>query len=147
MQAKSLCGTAVMGLCLLLATAGAAVGGADAGGADAGADAGAGGVAATGTAPDKAQPGAAAARSIDPALLAKVVPGISKAQVKSLLGDPWRTVQYNDLDEVENEIWEYRGRDAKGTYRVHIEFDQKGTVVVVGKIPDAGASKGTPAKS
>jgi hypothetical protein len=121
MQAKSSWAAAVLGLCLVLTA---------------------------GTAPDKAQPGAAAAaRSIDPALLAKVVPGISKAQVKSLLGDPWRTVQYNDLDEVENEIWEYRGKDAHGTYRVHIEFDQHGTVVVVGKIPDAGAPKGTPAKS
>jgi outer membrane protein assembly factor BamE (lipoprotein component of BamABCDE complex) len=40
--------------------------------------------------------------------LAKVVPGISKARVKELLGAPWRTVQYNDLDERENEFWEYR---------------------------------------
>jgi hypothetical protein len=88
-----------------------------------------------------------ATADIAPQVLAKVVPGISKAQVKSLLGDPWRTVQYNDLEEVENEIWEYRGKDAHGTYRVHIEFDKHGTVVVVGKIPDAGAPKGTPAKS
>jgi hypothetical protein len=136
MQAKSTWGAAVLGLGLLLT-----------GMAAAGAEAGASAAAAAGSTPAKARPRAGAARSIDPALLAKVVTGISKAQVKSLLGDPWRTVQYNDLEAVENEIWEYRGKDAQGTYRVHIEFDPQGSVVVVGKIPDAGAPKGTPAKS
>jgi hypothetical protein len=87
-------------------------------------------------------------RTIDPQLLAKVVPGISKGRVKSLLGNPWRTVQYNDLDETENEFWEYRGQDATGAYRVHIEFDVHGIVVIVGKIPDnVAGGKGTPAKS
>jgi hypothetical protein len=87
-------------------------------------------------------------QAIDPQILAKVVPGISKGQVQTLLGDPWRTVQYNDLDEIENEFWEYRGKDAHGTYRVHVEFDQHGTVVIVGKIPDKVAGgKGTPAKN
>lgn len=81
-------------------------------------------------------------------MLAKVVPGISKAQVTALLGAPWRTVQYNDLDEVENEFWEYRGKDSQGTYRVHIEFDKQGVVLIVGKIPDKVAGgKGTPAKN
>jgi hypothetical protein len=56
-------------------------------------------------------------------------------------------VQYNDEEEVENEIWEYRGKDAQGAYRVHIEFDQHETVVIVGKIPDLAGGKGTPAKS
>lgn len=91
---------------------------------------------------------AADASSIDPQVLAKVVPGISKAQVTSLLGAPWRTVQYNDLDEVENELWEYRGKDSQGTYRVHIEFNRQGIVLIVGKIPDKNAGgKGTPANS
>jgi hypothetical protein len=93
-------------------------------------------------------PAGPSVQAIDPQVLAKVVPGISKAQVKSLLGVPWRTVQYNDEEEVENEIWEYRGKDAHGAYRVHIEFDQHGTVLIVGKIPDQVAGgKGTPAKS
>jgi hypothetical protein len=95
-------------------------------------------------------PSAAPLQTIDPQVLAKVVPGISKTQVKSLLGDPWRTVQYNDIDEneSENEFWEYRGKDSHGTYRVHIEFDQHETVLIVGKIPDKVAGgKGTPAKS
>lgn len=90
---------------------------------------------------------AAEARVIDPEVLVKVVPGITQAQVKSLLGDPWRTVQYNDLDQIENQIWEYRGKDAHGTYRVHIEFDAHGKVVIVGKIPDKAGIKGTPAES
>jgi hypothetical protein len=77
-----------------------------------------------------------------------VTPGLSKAQVRSLLGAPWRTVQYNDLDEVENEIWEYRGKDSNGSYRIHIEFDRHEVVRIVGKIPDdVSGGKGTPAKS
>jgi hypothetical protein len=97
---------------------------------------------------DAKPPSAAPVQAIDPQVLAKVVPGISKTQVKSLLGDPWRTVQYNDEEEIENEFWEYRGKDSHGTYRVHIEFDQHDTVLIVGKIPDKVAGgKGTPAKS
>jgi hypothetical protein len=68
--------------------------------------------------------------------LARVIPGISKARVKELLGVPWRTVQYNDLDELENEFWEYRGKDAQGSYRIHIEFDPKGIAVIVARVPE-----------
>jgi hypothetical protein len=97
---------------------------------------------------DAKPPSAAPVQAIDPQVLAKVVPGISKAQVKSLLGDPWRTVQYNDEEEIENEFWEYRGKDSHGTYRVHIEFDKQDIVLIVGKIPDKVAGgKGTPAKN
>jgi outer membrane protein assembly factor BamE (lipoprotein component of BamABCDE complex) len=96
---------------------------------------------------DAKSPAPTPVRAIDPQVLAKVVPGISKVQVKSLLGDPWRTVQYNDEEEIENEFWEYRGKDSHGTYRVHVEFDKHDTVVIVGKIPDKVAGgKGTPAK-
>ena len=81
--------------------------------------------------------------------LAKITPGVTtKSQVQSLLGPPWRTVQYNDMDKLEDEIWEYRGRDADGSYRIHIEFDKHDVVHVVGKIPDnASGGKGTPAKT
>ena len=82
-----------------------------------------------------------AATAIDPQALAKVVPGITRAQVKSLLGAPWRTVQYNDLDEVGNECWEYRGEIQQGPYRVHIEFNKQGTVLRVGKISDKVAGR------
>jgi hypothetical protein len=96
-----------------------------------------------------AQPNTGATiQAINPQRLAKVVPGITKAQVKALLGEPWRTVQYNDLDQLENEFWEYRGKDAQGTYRIHIEFSREDIVLIVGKIPDnAPAGQGTPAKS
>jgi hypothetical protein len=81
--------------------------------------------------------------------LGEVVPGTStKAQVRSLLGEPWRTVQYNDMDKLENEIWEYRGADSDGGYRIHIEFDHHDVVRIVGKIPDnVSGGKGTPARS
>jgi hypothetical protein len=69
--------------------------------------------------------------------LGKLIPGKStKAQVQSLLGTPWRTVQYNDLDQLEDEIWEYRVIDPTGSYRLHIEFDHHDVVHIVGKIPD-----------
>jgi hypothetical protein len=74
--------------------------------------------------------------------LAKIVPGHStKADVRSLLGTPWREVQFNDcgvpMDDQGDETWEYRGRDGNGGYRVHIEFSDNGVVHLVGKIPDA----------
>jgi hypothetical protein len=79
---------------------------------------------------------------------AKVIPGMSKAKVRSLLGAPWRTVQYNDEEQAENEIWEYREVDSKGKYRIHIEFDHHDIVRIVGKIPDdVSGGKGTPAQS
>jgi hypothetical protein len=79
---------------------------------------------------------------------AKVIPGMSKAKVRSLLGAPWRTVQYNDEEQAENEIWEYRGEDSHGKYRIHIEFDHHDIVRIVGKIPDdVSGGKGTPARS
>jgi len=79
--------------------------------------------------------------------LAKIVPGVSKAQVRALLGVPWRTVQYNDVDEIENEIWENRGRDPNGSYRLHIEFDKHDLVLLVGRIPDKlPSAPGAPAR-
>ncbi|MGD0490463.1 MAG: hypothetical protein ABSC32_02850 [Steroidobacteraceae bacterium] len=106
------------------------------------------GFAAAGDAP---KPGSAAASSgaeLD-RKLAMIIPGRStKAQVVALLGQPWRTVQYNDLETVEDEIWEYRGTDAQGPFRVHIEFDRREVVHIVGKIPDRGSgTTGIPARS
>lgn len=97
---------------------------------------------------DAIKPERSAAPSIDPQKLANLKRGMSKSQVKTLLGEPWRTVQYNDLDQIENEFWEYRGKDAEGTFRLHIEFDRQGAVVIIGKIPDrVPGSKGTPSKN
>ena len=97
---------------------------------------------------DAAKPGRSAAPLIDAAALTNLKKGMSKSQVKSLLGEPWRTVQYNDLDDIENEFWEYRGTDSQGPFRVHIEFDKQGSVVLVAKIPDRTPDgKGTPTKN
>jgi outer membrane protein assembly factor BamE (lipoprotein component of BamABCDE complex) len=84
--------------------------------------------------------------------LAQITPGKStKAQVQSLLGKPWRIVQFNDcghaLPGQSDETWDYRGKDASGSYRVHIEFDDAGLAHLVAKIPDqVSGGRGTTAK-
>ncbi len=84
--------------------------------------------------------------------LARVVPGhTSKAEITTLFGKPWRIVQFNDcgeaMDDQADETWEYRGRDADGSYRLHIEFGDDGTVHLIAKIPDTSpGGKGTAAK-
>jgi outer membrane protein assembly factor BamE (lipoprotein component of BamABCDE complex) len=85
--------------------------------------------------------------------LAQVLPGMStKAQVQALLGTPWRIVQFNDCGHAmpgqEDETWDYRGKDSKGTYRVHIEFDDRNVATLVAKIPDhVPGGKGTTART
>lgn len=52
-------------------------------------------------------------------------------------GVSWRTVI--GPSEAQNPgliIWEYRGKDSKGAYRVHIEFDHRDVVALVARIPD-----------
>ena len=77
------------------------------------------------------------AREFSAATLAKVTPGqTTKAQIEALLGQPWRTTFADDSDEPGPLVWEYRGKDANGTYRVHIEFDSRGTTTLIAEIPD-----------
>jgi len=46
-----------------------------------------------------------------------------------------------------DETWDYRGKDSHDTYRLHIEFDDRGVANLVAKVSDHVASgKGTPAK-
>jgi len=66
----------------------------------------------------------------------------TKIEVQASLGSPWRTVQYNDMDTLEDEIWEYRARNAQGSYRLHIEFDHRDIVRVIVKIPDKAPGAG-----
>jgi hypothetical protein len=93
------------------------------------------------------------AAAINPQAAAQVVPGKStKANVRALLGEPWRVVQFNDcgeaMDDQADETWEYRGRDSGSSYRLHIEFGDDGTVHLIAKIPDnSPGGKGTIAKS
>jgi len=90
--------------------------------------------------------------TISAAKLAQVKPGSStKNEVQELLGAPWRILQFNDcgmsMPGQADESWDYRGRNAKGTYRVHIEFDDNDVASLVAKIPDrATGSKGTHAR-
>jgi len=81
---------------------------------------------------------------INDTTFSKIQVGIStKAQVRDLLGTPWRTAMFADDDDDEDtqEIWEYRGRDTKGIYKFQIEFDGKGITRLASKIPGATADK------
>ena len=73
--------------------------------------------------------------------IADIVPGrSSKAEVRSLLGAPWRIVQFNDcgmaMDDQADETWEYRGTEPNGGYRIHVEFGDDGMVHLIAKIPE-----------
>lgn len=73
--------------------------------------------------------------------IAKIVPGRSTmSDVQTMLGTPWRIVQFNDcgmaMDDQADEIWEYRGANPSGGYRLHVEFSDNGVVHLVAKIPD-----------
>jgi hypothetical protein len=93
-----------------------------------------------------------AAPAVNPQAVVQVAPGKStKADVRALFGEPWRVVQFNDcgeaMDDQADETWEYRGQDAGGPYRLHIEFGDDGTVHLIAKIPDNSPDgKGTVAK-
>jgi hypothetical protein len=93
-----------------------------------------------------------AAQSIGPQQLDKIVPGrTSKTDVQSLLGEPWRVVQFNDcgqaMDDQADEIWEYRAKEPSGAFRIHVEFDDRGVVHLFAKIPDSSpGGTGTAAK-
>ena len=84
--------------------------------------------------------------------IAQIVPGQStKSDIQSLLGAPWRVVQFNDcgmaMDNQADETWEYRGTDDNGNYRLHVEFGDNGVVHLIAKIPDSAAGgKATDAK-
>jgi hypothetical protein len=97
------------------------------------------------------EPGAAtAAGVVDGTRLAVIKPGLSKAQVRTSLGVPWRILQFNDcgkaMPDQADETWEYRGSDARGTYRLHIEFDDHEKAHLVARIPDnVAGGKGTSA--
>jgi hypothetical protein len=82
--------------------------------------------------------------------LAQIVPGHStKADLRTLLGQPWRVVQFDDCGQAmagqADETWEYRGGSPDGAYRLHVEFDEQGVVHLIAEIPDKSGDKATPA--
>jgi hypothetical protein len=83
---------------------------------------------------------------------AKIIPGHStKADIRALFGAPWRVVQFNDcgmpMDGQADETWEYRGADAGGSYRLHVEFGDDGSVSLVAKMPDSRPGNATLART
>jgi len=76
-------------------------------------------------------------RLVDETAISKIKAGTStRADVKALLGAPWRATNYGetycgcpyiDLQEV----WEYRGADSTGPYKFHIEFDADGVAQIL----------------
>jgi hypothetical protein len=84
--------------------------------------------------------------------IAKIIPGrTTESDVRSLLGAPWRVVQFNDcgmaMDGQADETWEYRGAGPSGTYRLHVEFGDNYVVRLIAKMPDTAPSgKATEAK-
>lgn len=95
---------------------------------------------------------AATRGSVDEHKLAAIAPGVStKQQIQTLLGSPWRILQFNDcgmaMPNQADETWEYRGSDARGPYRLHVEFDEHDVAHLVVRIPDRVAGgKGTAAR-
>lgn len=85
--------------------------------------------------------------------IATIVPAKStKAEIKSLFGEPWRIVQFNDcgeaMDDQADETWEYGADGPNGAYRIHVEFNDQGIVHLIAKIPDKTiGGKATTAKA
>jgi hypothetical protein len=89
-------------------------------------------------------------RNFSARILDKVVPGhTTKAEVEALLGKPWSDTavdsgivggckpnQKTYPGDPSVDIWEFRGGDSNGTYRVHIEFDEQDITTLIAKIPD-----------
>ena len=73
-------------------------------------------------------------------MVAKIHVGIStRAQLRELLGTPWRTTNYSDCNPVDyQEIWEYLGRGADDAVRITVMFDEAGIVRLVAKTPAKG---------
>lgn len=74
---------------------------------------------------------------ITDATFADVKSGMRQQQVRTLLGTSWRITNVNDdAEEDIGDVWEYRGRDAGGTYKFHIEYDLHRRAVVSAKVAD-----------
>lgn len=79
------------------------------------------------------QAGTPAAGDVLLANVAKIKVGeMSGAQIKDLLGAPFRTTNDGDCNPVDyQEKWEYLGRDANGLFKIHIEFDDAGIARII----------------
>jgi outer membrane protein assembly factor BamE (lipoprotein component of BamABCDE complex) len=73
-------------------------------------------------------------------MVAKIKVGSSTgAQIRELLGTPWRTLNYGDCNPIDyQETWEYLGHDGDGRFRISIEFDEANIARIVAKTPAHG---------
>jgi len=62
------------------------------------------------------------------------------ADVRKLLGTPWRSNNDADCDETQySRVWEYSSKDLKGEYfRIHVAFGKDGKVSMVARISRGG---------
>jgi len=76
-----------------------------------------------------------APRAITLEQVAKIKVGHSTTdQVKALLGAPLRMRSLaDDPDDEDFEVWEYQGRDASGSFIIHIEFSDEHIARLVAK--------------
>jgi hypothetical protein len=77
---------------------------------------------------------------LNAATIAKIKPGATTKARCNPLGSPWRIAQFNDCGHAPpgqaDEKWDYRGTEANGSYRLHMEFDDRGVARLIAKIPD-----------
>jgi outer membrane protein assembly factor BamE (lipoprotein component of BamABCDE complex) len=73
-------------------------------------------------------------------MVAKIKVGTTTGdQLKEMLGMPWRTNNYGDCNPIDyQESWEYLGRDAGGTFKITVIFDEAHVARIVGKTPAQG---------
>jgi hypothetical protein len=66
----------------------------------------------------------------------------TRDDVARLLGKPWRTSNDADCEATQyGVVWEYLFKDANGApFRVHVAFNNEGTVSLVARIPQRGRS-------
>jgi outer membrane protein assembly factor BamE (lipoprotein component of BamABCDE complex) len=89
---------------------------------------------------DAPKPATAATQELTMEMVAKINVGASTgAQLKEMLGTPWRTTNYGDCNPIDyQELWEYLGRDTNGPFKITVEFDEAGIARLVAKTPAKG---------
>jgi hypothetical protein len=81
------------------------------------------------------------------AVVSKIrVGSATQAQVRQVLGAPWRTTNYGETycgcRHVDSqEVWDYRVHDSSGPYMLHVEFDDAGTVRTLVQVPEGGVAR------
>src|ERR1700751_5974521 len=90
--------------------------------------------------PDTPESAAFTTHEVTLEMVAKIKVGhTTGAQIRELLGTPWRTNNYGDCNVIDyQETWEYLGHDAEGRFKISIEFDEAGIARIVARSPAKG---------